>query len=39
VLLAREIAPWDEAVRALDESRTAQEVRKTVLAAVRGGPR
>jgi hypothetical protein len=42
VLLAREIAPWDEAVRALaagSELRTAQEVRKTLLAAVRGGPR
>ena len=39
VLLAREIAPWDEAVRSLDERRTAQEVRRALLAAVRGGPR
>ncbi|CAN5195980.1 hypothetical protein BH20ACT24_BH20ACT24_17740 [soil metagenome] len=39
VLLAREIAPWDEAVRELDERRTPEEVRKAVLAAVREGPR
>jgi hypothetical protein len=37
VLLAREIAPWDETVREMDERRTPAEVRKAVLAAVRGG--
>lgn len=36
LLLAREIAPWDETVRGLHERQTAEEVRKAVLKAVRG---
>lgn len=39
ILLAREIAPSDETVRALDDRSTPAQVRKTVLAAVRGDGR
>jgi hypothetical protein len=35
LLLAREIAPWDEALRSLDADTPAPEVRKAVLGAVR----
>ncbi len=36
VLLAKEIAPWGASVNALDERATPEEVRRTLLAAVRG---
>ena len=36
LLLAREIAPWDEFLGSLDEHKTPAEVRKAVLGALRG---
>jgi hypothetical protein len=36
VLLAREIAPWDDDVRALDERAPPDHLRRALLAAVRG---
>jgi hypothetical protein len=36
LLLAREIAPWDDYLRSLDEGRSPAEVRKAVLGALRG---
>lgn len=39
VLLAKEIAPWDPAVRDLDERRPPGDVRKALLAAVKGDGR
>jgi hypothetical protein len=36
LLLAREIAPWDDTVRALDPSQPPDQVRRTLLNAVRG---
>jgi hypothetical protein len=39
LLLAREIAPWDDSLGSLDEHMTLAEVRKAVLGALRGESR